>query len=171
MVATLKIAGRYARLHFLEVSSEKLREVINNGVDQEAFEDDCIAIGGVVSGWIELDDQEVGTVTIEPHILQAASITKASGNFVISEEHGTFASDEIEIDGDYDPSKLFYDVERLEVLGEVHEVFTVNYDGAEIEFGWSDPQVSQVRAISSDGSQQEIEFREEEYDDDEEEDE
>ena len=59
----------------------------------------------------------------------------------------------------------------MEVLGEVHEVFTVNYDGAEIEFGWSDPQVSQGRALSSDGSQQEIEFREEEYDDDEEEDE
>ncbi len=157
----LKIVGRYARFEYLEVNSDEAQEAIESGLDQEAFESDCSTIGGVVSGWIELDDQEVSTIVLEPEALQAASVTKLSGNNLIGEEHGTFSSDEIEIDGDYDSSKLSYYVERLEFLGEVYEVFTINYDGAEVEFGWSDPQAVQVRAIFSDGSQQEIEFRDE----------
>lgn len=168
MTKKLKISGRYVRVDYLEVSEDEAQEAIETGVDEEVFQEDCDTIEGVASGWIFVDDEEVGTLCLKSENGPDASVTRLSANSLVSEEHGKFVSEEIIIDGDYDPSKLSLKMERLEFHNEMYEVFTVCYDENEIEFAWSDPQISEVRAILSDGSQQDVEFRDD--DDDEEED-
>ena len=166
MTKKLKFYGRYVRVDYLEVSEDEAQEAIETGVDEEVFQDDCSTITGVVSGWIFVDDEEVDTLCLKSENFPDASVTRLSANSLVSEEHGKFESEEIIIDGDYDPSKLSLEMERLEFHNEMYEVFTICYDGIEIELGWSDPQISEVRAILSDGSQQDVEFRDDDEDDD-----
>ena len=166
MTKKLKFYGRYVRVDYLEVSEDEAQEAIETGVDEEVFQEDCDTIAGVVSGWIFVDDEEVGTLCLKSENCPNASVTRLSANSLVSEEHGKFESEEIIIDGDYDPSKLSLEMERIEFHNEMYEVYTVCYDENEIEFAWGDPKFSEFRAILSDGSQQDVEFRDEDDEDD-----
>ena len=166
MTKKLKFYGRYVRVDYLEVSEYEAQDAIETGVDQEVFQEDCDNITGVVSGWVFVDDEEVDTLCLKSENCPDASVTRLSANSLVSEEHGKFESEEIIIDGDYDPSKLSLEMERLEFHNEMYEVFTVCYDENEVEFAWGDPQISEFRAILSDGSQQDVEFRDEDEDED-----
>jgi hypothetical protein len=166
MTKKLKFYGRYVRVEYLEVSEDQAQEAIETGIVQDVFQEDCDTIAGVVSGWIFVDDEEVGTLCLKSENCPNASVTRLSANSLVSEEHGKFESEEIIIDGDYDPSKLSLEMERIEFHNEMYEVYTVCYDENEIEFAWSDSKISEFRAILSDGSQQDVEFRDEDDEDD-----
>jgi hypothetical protein len=84
MTKKLKISGRYVRVDYLEVGEDEAQEAIETGVDEEVFQEDCDTIAGVVSGWIFVDDEEVGTLCLKSENCPNASVTRLSANRIQS---------------------------------------------------------------------------------------